>query len=401
MFPSHEIESFYRSYKDGYFLKDEFHDVASLCEDWLLGFDDKEPVKQALGILALQSSDYKNDDRLHFAMSMALCIPSETTGKLIPQYKDYIEEESFTISSIITHFDTHLEDSKKVDVLRSFTALPDWKCYQTTRLAYRVGLTEVRIAAAAADNLLVFNNTLIGEDPKRVANLAMQALASFPEKLDSAIHKALIHDEQGEKDLFLQRFKKLRQQYLGEYSEEWGWLRPTPGDDTVLHPDGNTTLVIATLLDIPPAHLDPQLTLRLEADKQRLVESFFYVQSSYLEEHNKDIQGFLESAKALMAAGVSGSYIIDHAVVAKAQGSAPATLMEALESFGRMNAINQAIFAPVYTDYLGQFTDREIIAQCGSDSALAAVYGLTRNKAFLLESRGSAIDKCLSSDLGL
>ena len=401
MFPNHEIESFYRSYKEGYFLKDEFHDVASLCEEWLLGFDDKEPAKQALGILALQPSDYKNDDRLYFAMSMALCIPSERTGKLIPQYKDYVEEESFMISSIITHLNASLDENNKVDVLRAFSALQDWRYYQTARVAYVVELSEVRLAAVAADNVEVFKSTLTGEHPKRDRYLSMEALASFPEKQDSAIHTALIHDEQREKDLFLQRIKKLRQQYLGEYSEDWGWLRPTLGSGVVLQPYGVNTLAIATTSDIPPAHLDTQFTLKLEADKQRLVESFFYVQSSYLEEHSKDIQGFLEAAKAFMAAGVSGAYIIDHAVVGKAEDTPPAPLMEALEAFGRMNAINQSIFAPVYTDYLSQFTDREIITQCDSDSALAAVYGLTRNKAFLLESRGSAIDQCLGSDLGL
>lgn len=401
MFPNHEIESFYRSYKDGYFLKDEFHDVASLCEEWLLGFDDKEPVKQAMGILALQPSDYKNDDRLHFAMSMALCIPSEKTGALIPRYNTYVENESFALGSIISEFNKCLPAHGKVDVLRAISALPGREYYQTARLTYMVSWTEIRIAAFVEDNHEVFRNTLSGEDPKRDMNLAMEALASFPENQSSAIHQALIHDDQGRQDLFLQRVKRLRQKYLGEYTEEWGWLRPAPGSAATLQPYESPAMPAATFNEIPPAHLDPQFTLKLQADKQRLVESFFYVQSSYLEEHNKDIQGFLEAAKVFMAAGVSGSYIIDLAVVGKTEGTPSATLMEALEAFGRMNAINQAIFAPVYTDYLSQFTDREIIAQCESDSALAAVYGLTRNKAFLLESRGGAIDKCLSSDLGL
>lgn len=401
MFPNREIESFYRSYKDGYFLKDEFHDVASLCEEWLLGFDDKEPNRQAMAVLALQPSDYQNVDRLHFAMSMALCTPSETTGKLIPLYHSYIESESFTLGSIIAELNKCLPNDRKVDTMRAFCALPCHEYFQATRLAYMLEPFEIRLAATAMDNLDVFRNTLTGDDPKRDRNLAFQALASFPEKPDSAIQTALIHDEQGEKDLFLQRIKKLHQHYLGEYSEDWGWLRPTPGSGVVLQPYGVNTLAIATTSDIAPAHLDSQFAFKLEADKQRLVESFFYVQSFYLEEHNKDIQGFLEAAKAFMDAGVSGSYIIEYAVVAKAEGTPPATLMEALEAFGRMNAINQSIFAPVYTDYLSQFTDREIIAQCDSDSALAAVYGLTRNKAFLLESRGSAIDQCLGNDLGL
>ncbi|AXH59563.1 hypothetical protein [Pseudomonas amygdali] len=401
MFPNHEIESFYRSYKDGYFLKDEFLDVASLCEEWLLGFDDKEPVKQALSILALQPSDYKNDDRLHVAMSMALCIPSEKTGTLIPRYSTYIENESFALGSIIAELNKCLPPHGKVDVLRAISALPGREYYQAARLAYMVSMTEIRNAALVEDNLEVFKNTLTGEAPKRDMNLAMEALASFPENQSSEIHQALIHDDQGGKDLFFQRVKRLRQKYLGEYTEEWGWLRPAPGSAAILQPYESPALPIATFNEIPPAHLDPQFSIRLGDDKQRLVDSFFYVQSAYLEEHDKDVQGFLEAAKAFMAAGVSGAYIIDHAVVGKAEGSPPATLMEALEAFGRMNPINQAIFAPVYTDYLSQFTDREIIAQCESDGALAAVYGLTRKKAFLLESRGSAIDRCLSSDLGL
>lgn len=401
MFPSHEIESFYRSYKDGYFLKDEFHDVASLCEDWLLGFDDKEPVKQALGILALQPSDYKNDDRLHFAVTMALCIPSETTGNIIERYLQYIENESMSVSSMIKEFNKSLPACKKVNVLRAFSSLPGRGYYRATRQVYKVEWRQVQLAAVALDNIEVFENAIFAENGWRGLKTAMDTLASFPEKKDSVIHKAYVHDAQSEKDLFLHRAIRTRQKYLGENPEEFGWLRATQEDAIVLQPFENSALVAANHHEVLPAHFDPKLPFKLVADKQRLVESFFYVQRSYLDEHNKDVQGFLEAAKAFMAAGVSGSYIIDHAVVAKPEGSAPATLMEALESFGQMNAINQAIFAPVYTDYLSQFTDREIIAQCGSDSALAAVYGLTRNKAFLLESRGSAIDKCLSSDLGL
>lgn len=400
MFPSREIESFYRSFKDGYFIRDEFRDVAALCEEWLLSFDGKEPVKQAMQVLNLQPSDYSNDDRINVALSLALCIPSQATGTLFERYDFDIGQRSFEIGSLVTEINKCLPDNGKVDVLRAFDALPGREYYQSARQAYMCDMTDVRMDAVAHDNLKVFKNTLDGDDAVFAAKTAMGALTSFLEKPESAIHQALVHDEQGEKDYFHHQVLKLRQFYLGDYVEQTGWLRAEPGETATLQPFHDSTLKLATFDEITPAHKHPQLAQKLEVDKYRLASKFFYVTEFFLEDV-KNIEGFHEATRAFMEAGLTSRYILTHALAKRAEDEPQVSLKEALARLGTLNATNQAIYAPVFQDFLGQFTEQQILDACESDETLAGVFKLTRNKAFLLGSRGSAIDQCLSSDLGL
>ncbi|MBD8615424.1 MULTISPECIES: hypothetical protein [Pseudomonas] len=400
MFPSLEIEAFYRSQKEGYFLKDEFVDVARLCEEWLMSFDDKEPALQALSILSLGESDYDNRDRMRFAVSMALCIPSQTTGVLVPRYQGYMDENSFDLGSIISGINASLPEEGKVDVLQAFAALPGREFYQTARQAYMVELSTVRLHAVAHDNLDVFRNTLPGDDPKKDVSIALNTLTQFPEQKDSEIHRALIHDEQSEKDLFFYRMTNLRQLFVGVYKDEIGWLRPSAEEVITLQPYHDSSLQRATFADIPHAYEDPLFSQRVNSDKYRLVEKFFSLTAMHVTQ-TLDFEGFHAASRAFLNAGVESHYIISHALVSSDESSPLIDLKQALSTLGSLSAMNQELYAVIYQDYLSHFSAESIAAHCESDESLAAVFKITRNKAYLMASRGSAIDKCLGSDLGL
>lgn len=408
MFPILQIEAFFRSKVDGLWLDDEFPAIASLCEQWLLSFKGdsepsdgylgRKPAGQALDALNAQDSDYPNEQRLRFAVAMALCTPNEKTGDLFVAYRDFIDQDSFELGDEVRDISGRIRSHSKVDVYKAFTALPGREYYSIARNAYMTELEHVRRQAFLRDDVGVFKWSL-PEENKHSAVVGFSALLEFPLDPESKIYQSLITDENAEKALFRRQISQLRM-IAGDVDDKYGWLRPEQDDIPILEPWLDPTYTPATAESFKAIHRDPHFARNLHRDTYQVTDSFFDKLDENLRIHTDPVI-VKEVTRAFVDAGVSAEYIISYGMLGKLEGSEVATPAEALTAYGELGPFNRAFYGPAYLEYLKQFTPEQIIEACINDEALSAIYGLTRDKRYLEAGASYARDKCFESDLGL
>lgn len=397
MFNILEVDAFYHEFMQAQGEPECVYGVAKLCEQWLLGFAGQESPHEAAR-LALGSSNGDSGRRLMFALSAALCAPSEATGKIIEAYQGYIDENYWQVQQWTGRLCDKIQPHHPVDILVAIDSLASTDLYETTRSLYDVSMTDIRWDACAWDNLKVFQGTL----PKTGNEMAIfRALAMFTVDTTAAIHQAFVKTEEDEINLFRYRLERIRTQlgtvYNNGYasSREFGEKRPTLCSEMIC------LIGKPAMSDTVPIHKERGFSDSLKRDLEHCIQQFFENRGEGLYIATENWTYVDEITQAFLDAGVSPEMILAHGAWKTDTGAHNRPLGSALNHFGQMDANNQRFYACLFKAYLAKFEVSEIIRDCNSPEALAAVYQVTGDKAFLQAGGDKVREKVMGADLGL
>lgn len=400
MFPCAEIESYYRSYREGYTLVDEFAEVAQLCEEWLLSFQhDEGAYGSAMDSLIANNSDYPNDDRLDFAIAMAIAISSGKTAKIVGAFWEYIEDERFYLRSMLEDIIEKSQITDGVNALEALSHCGSFKHFETLSHIYGLGASQVRIAAVALDHPQLFKMTLEkidGDEAKNETSLGL--LSYFPPAPDSCIHRMIVNTKEKEEQFLHSRLDRLRCYLFGESTDNIGYQRETSLADLRMKQLGNMELKVASFEDFMPIYLDEDFTKILIQHKCSFTARFFgYNYQALPSEHLAPI--FHEVTQKFFEAGLSAEFIISQGIM-MSEG-VTSSLPEVMEQIGGILTSHLSYYEPVFRDYLDNFSVEEIVRASQDANTLARVYKITQRHDMLEKAGASVRERVIESDLGI
>jgi len=404
MFPILEIESRFEQYMSGNVDIVGLEDVARISEQWLLSFENEQnSAMAAIQNLCLQSR-LGYDKRMLFAFSLALCFPSDNTGKLFSIYSTYINQELPNIQRWVTAMDMMLESDEAViyvDVVKGLREVAptiiDIACG-----AYGINRTDLILDAIAWDDVDLLN-LAIPDDEDKARHWCLSALAKFDPDPESRIHKALIDTDQDERDFFFYRTQEVRALLFDEYSGGACYARSTGDRRPTLFPDGIVDLELGSCTSQKAFYRQQDFREQLMKEPDRIIKSFFQHLNntgSYNDRHAAEI------TQAFLAAGIAPAHIVEHGpcapkMVQNGQVEEEMSLKKALSRFEEMEPTGQAFYVSLYVQYLKAYTTEQIIELCDTPERLALAYRLTGKKAFLEAGNETTRSIVMSQDLGL
>lgn len=400
MFPSVEIESYYRSFKEGYTLVDEFAEVAQLCEEWLLSFEhDKDPFRGAMDSLTVDTSDYPNSDRLDFSIAMSLGISNRMTAKIAKAYGRYIQEEKYALREL---FDAIIERSLieyGVNALEALCHCDSFETFESLSYIYMLGASQVRIAAVALDHPELFKKTLemIDSDETK-SEISLGLLSCFPPAPESCIHRMVVDTKEKEEQFLLSRLDRLRCYLFGESTDHIGYQREAGFASLRMKHLGDIELKVISVDDFMPIHLDEDFTENLVAHKCSFTARFFGYNNQALPSEQLSPL-FHETTQKFLEAGLTAEFIITQGIMMREGGTS--SLAEVMEQIGRILTSNLSYYEPVFREYLKNFSVEEIVRASQDADTLARVYKITRRHDLLEKAGASVRERVIESDLGL
>ena len=400
MFPLFELESSYQDFMSGDLEPECIHDMGILCQQWLREFaDDDQPER--LAVQQLNNGKANTDDvthRLVFAIAASLCVSGAEAGQVIQAYEEFINKNSWLLSGWVTRLTESIHPHHPVDVLATFDALPNPDMYESARNAYGISMTDVRWDACSWDYLKVFEGTL----PRTGYEQALfRSLAFFPVDTASAIHQKFVQTQDDEKNLFHYRLQRIRTQLGTGYNNGYESTRQYGEKRATLSSEMLTSKERPSMADTIPMHKEPGFAQSLHNDLERNIEHFFENLGEKLYIAPGNWQYVDEITQAFLDAGVSAQMILCHGPWKTEDGAHYHPLDSALTHFSKLSQNNQRFYACLYKAYVAKFEPREIIQNCTSPEALAAVYRLTGDKVFLQAGNSQVRDIAMGVDLGL
>lgn len=409
MFPILEIEAFYTQYMKGQLLDVEgIEGVAKLTEEWLLGFEGaRDPAMAAIQNLCLKSS-VEYDKRMLMALSLALCFPSEQTGRVFHAYRAQISEEMYNIQQWVTGMSMALDQhSIKTDVAK---ALGHVSIAQMSLAcdAYRVSRQDVVMDAIAWDDLALLDKTLAMNE-ESTKNFLLTMLAKFEPEPASRIYQSMILTEQDEKDYFFYQTQEVRDLLFdGSFQGNFAYARPVGERWATLTPDGISGLQKGHPGSDQIFYQREDFTHNLMREPDRILKAFFRHFNVGAGNPQNDLHANI-IVQAFLAAGIPAATIIEHGPCGPSMAIPfsdhpslePMSLQKAMRCFEAMRIERQAFYIPLFSDYLKDFTTAQIIELCTTPESLAGAYCLTRDKTFLQAGNDAARSRVMGHDLGL
>lgn len=409
MFPILEIEAFYVQYMKGQPLDVEgIEDVAKLTEEWLLGFERaRDPAMAAIQNLCLKSS-VEYDKRMLMALSLALCFPSEQTGRVFHAYRSQISEEMYNLQQWVAGMSMALEQqSIKTDVSQALKHVSGAQMSLACD-AYGVSSLDVIRDAIAWDDLELLDKTLaMNEEGTR--NFSLSVLAKFEPAPTSRVHQSIILTEQDERDYFFYQTQGVRDLLFDESFEgNFTYERPAGDRRATLTPDGICGLQRGQSGSDLIFYKRADFKSNLMKEPDRILKAFFRHFNAGAGNQQNDLHANM-IIQAFRAAGIPAASIVEHGPCAPAMATAsssdpslePMSLHKALSCFEAMTVERQGFYTPLYTEYLKDFTTAQIIELCTTPESLAGAYCLTRDKTFLQAGNDAARSRVMGHDLGL
>ncbi|AXH59581.1 hypothetical protein [Pseudomonas amygdali] len=402
MFPSNEIESFYQEFKRGAWVCSDLIAIAPLCEAWILSLDDLTPSGFThLPLNPEPSQPRYSADRMLFAMSLALSIPSERTGEIFSKHFQYMQDFSRDIGGRILEMGVRLNvstDHSPIDVLKAFKCIEQDAVFVACR-CYAVDPRELRQDAFIWDDLDVFLKTLPTAS-KDARDITLSMIASVHEPEGTAIYQHFVNTQKDEANLFRAKIYNLRHRLLGDYTRDIGWI--------IERGEKFATLIPGKFAEFRAVPLEPALEVfnkpsfadKLHQDIEHLIKNFFHRTDEALRNTANANQADIAS-RAFMDAGVSPETIITLAVLNRSAEDPVVGLPLAMGEYAAMGHIDQDFYAEVYRRYLADFTPAQIIDKCFREETFQAAYKLTGNKEILAACNGRVRDTCFGNDLGL
>lgn len=395
MLPLLPLEELYRQYCQSQIDAQQIPAAAELAEQWLLSFSGaQDPYMDALHSLGAHDSQ-NTEKRFYFNFSLALCEPTNNTGKLFSVFVTTLNQNSSLIGSWVGEVMADIFPVYTVNVLKAFESTPK-RFYSLAYSCYQTHAVNVRLAAVACDNLQVFMNTL-PDEPGKSHNARFEALAHFPIKPESTVHRAVVGCKKEERELVYFCLEALRKQLAAEYKDGITYLRPTAPSTPVMQPQGwLESPVPGTHL---PIYQHPIFKEALSHDPSRFIKQFFIHRDSRLDVNPANWQHVDEVCKAFMEAGIPAERIIDEG--ARGKVATRTTLKSALTKLGQITLENQRYYQAAYQAYLAKYDTQTIALNCINPATLLAAYKVTGNRA-LLQAGGDLVrDSAIASDLGL
>lgn len=400
MFPSAEIESYYRSYKEGYTLVDEFAEVALLCEEWLLSFQhSQDPFRAAMDSLSVDTSDYPNIDRIDFSIAMSLGISNINTAKIAKAFGRYIQEERHALRELL---DAIIERSQIEDGINALEVLcncDSFKTFERLSYIYMLGASQVRIAAVALDHPELFKMTLeMFESDEVKSQVLLGLLSCFPPAPESCIHRMVVNTKDKEEQFLHSRLDRLRCYLFGESTDHIGYQRESSPSSLRMKQLGDIELRVISVDDFSPIHRDQDFNRFIIENKVSFVARFFEYNSQALpSEHLAPI--FHEVTQKFFEAGLSAESIITQGIMMREESTS--SLTEVIEQIGRILTSHLSYYEPVFRNYLDNFSVEEIVRASQDANTLARVYKITRMHDLLEKAGTSVRERVIESDLGL
>lgn len=402
MFPSNEIESFYQEFKRGAWVCNDLLAIAPLCEAWILSLEDLTPSGFThLPLNTDPSQPRYSADRMLFAMSLALCIPSERTGEVFSKHLQYMQDFSRDIGGRVLEVSAHLNVSPvhaSIDVLKAFKCIEQGAVSEACR-CYAVDLRELRQDALIWDDLDVFLKTLppVSKDAR---DITLSMIASVHKPEGTAIYRHFVTTRSDEDNLFRAKIYNLRFRLLGDYATEIGWI--------VEEGEKFATLIPGRFSEFRKMPLEPALEVfnqpffadKLHQDTEHLIKNFFHRTDEALRNPLNATHAEVAS-RAFMDSGILPETIIKLAVFKRSAEDPVVGLPLAMGEYAAMGHIDQDFYAEVYRRYLADFTPAQIIDKCFREETFQAAYKLTGNKEILEACGGRVRDTCFGNDLGL
>lgn len=405
MFPILEIEAFYTEYKKG--NSDVFCDfsaVASLTEQWLLGFkDDPDPSKTALKSLSSETHNSARS-RLSFAIAMSLCASSHAGALVMSSLRDHIEKHEGSVSNLVADISASQGLHGITADIRMTLQKIDPDVFDLALKVYQVIRQDVIKDAIAWDDLdLVIKAA--EENDRKTRFIAFNQLAKFEIDPDSRVHRYLIVTPEDEKDFFHEQVSNLRID-LAYSMNEAGLLKRESGTRrATLLPGGRSLLQKTNDL---PIHRHPEFKFRLERDFERTVEGFFSNTIAGIRSEDNGIYAD-EITQSFLDNGVPAAYIMANGPChprysqdsESPELTGDLTLGKAILQFCLLSDGNKRFYTAVYRAYLQEFTPKQIIDACQTPKALATVYRLTADKQLLQGGNDLTRSLVMGQDLGL
>ncbi|AXH59570.1 hypothetical protein [Pseudomonas amygdali] len=403
MFPILEIESRYQQYLKWNLDIAGLEEVAQLTEQWLLEFEgERDPAMAAIQNLCLQSS-VEYDKRMLFAICLALCFPSEHTGRVFSAYRRHIDQEMPNIQFWMTTMNAVLNSNGQaidIDVVKGLRqASPE--TIEIASNAYGVDRADIILDAIAWDDLKLFELAITDrEDSAR--HMGLSALAKFDPAPDSKIHQALIVSDEDEKDFFFYQAQEVRARLFEDYFGGSNYARPTGDRWATLLPNGVVTLAVSAS-DDQSFYKRSDFKERLMKEPERIIKSFFL----HLNTVSDNGMQAASITQAFLDAGIPASYLVEHGPCAPKLAQLEdyveedMSLKKALSRFESMSIDGQDFYTTLYTQYLKEFTTQQIIELCDTPESLASAYRLTGDRVFLQAGDESTRSIVMSQDLGL
>lgn len=401
MFHIDKIESFYQDFQDDFLDSENFYEVARLCEEWLLGYENEaDPKKCAIQQLSSNSSERENDGRFQFALALAFCLPSASTSRIEKIYRQQILARKAYLIGHCKVFSVLVDPSITINTADALRQAESDAAFETMLTVYGFDHHKLRVGAIGSDDIVLFKKSMSAfkGSEEEYLDAALYDLALFPYDPSSVIHKYLIRNPQDEKRLAQFRFSTFRENVLGEPSPNVMFLRPSPGDAPVLQP-GELMLKKADFYQLQPLHLEKDFTTLLLADPYDLTNMLFACKNMPLI-FDQSAPLYHACTKKVMEAGFTASFIVTHGIMMRGKDET-VTLSEVLSTLVNITPAYLSFYRPILSRYLSGFTADEILKATSNPRALAITYKMTGNPEIIRRSSGSTKDRIFESDLGL
>lgn len=398
MFPVVQLENAFNAYLRSKLDPDEITPASELAKHWLLSFKDEPNPRQAAVEGLVQTNFQLNAKRIYFALALACCVPTADLARIFRAYGRYMRENANELASWMSEVVTEIEGTHPVDVVRAIDLIGDPRHYSLACDLYKVDLESLRIAALASDNLRVFTRTLPA-DPGKKLIAQMEAIAKFPTKPESVIHRELIKGNIAKENLTYFRLAALYKQLSGEFTNGIEYLRPCDSSKITLLPGDVLNLKKAAYGTHPSICDEHGFADAVKACRDRILDLFFRPRGGMLAVNPANWERVDDIIEAFMDAGITADIIVHRA----AQGSfkAPIDLKQAVTKLGLFDKENQRFYQVAYKSFLKGRDTQEVVANCINDKTLLAVYKATGNLAFIEVASDKVRESAMAVDLGL
>lgn len=394
MFPVFAIESAYQDHwsPDWKPALNEFLQIGSLCEQWLLSYTGSDPFNQAVDALTQQSRKGV-DKRMYFAVAMALCAPSPHTAELIGRYREHILANGYDIGVNVGAISKLMDSQRPVDLMEIFRSLPR-EHYQAAAKGYHIALASLKANAVAWDDLEVFKKCI-----KEGSADSFAPLASFPVDPCTRIHQFMMGFDNADQDLLYHQMSALRDQITDEYTHGTLYRRCEGEPRITLRPGDGISLERATLGGTVPVHKQPGFAERLMKNPARHTKLFFEPLGQWKSQVNQGVAD--EVTQAFLDAGVPPLMIMTQGVGEWDDSMPPTSLYESLRALKSMSGHDRQFYKVAYRAYLKDFSAKELIEHSEDPETVGLVYGITGDKALMQAGGEQVRSHLMGADLGL